>query len=64
MSMRVDRSSVSDVQAKLAEMKRRKEEAKRGGAVSYSLDEREAAMQEQGERFDELIEHLRGSNNL
>ena len=33
---------------------------------SGSIDYRElkAAMQEQGERFDELIEHLRGSNNL
>ena len=33
-------------------------------ALKTELRELKAAMQEQGERFDELIEHLRGSNNL
>ena len=32
--------------------------------LKTELRELKAAMQEQGERFDELIEHLRGSNNL
>ena len=32
--------------------------------LKTELRELKAAMQEQGERFDELIEHLRGSQNL
>ncbi|EGD75296.1 hypothetical protein PTSG_06948 [Salpingoeca rosetta] len=50
MSMRVDRSSVSDVQQKLQELKRRKERAKRGATVEYSLDAEEARMVEEDDK--------------
>ena len=43
---------------------RRRAMARQIDGLKTELRELKAAMQEQGERFDELIEHLRGSQNL